>query len=45
VQGWLNDPPRFASHLHGAMNMVSTMLGARGRLIDFFSRCLDAGRP
>ena len=45
VQGWLNDPPRFASHLQGAMKMVSTMLGARGRLIDFFSRCLDAGHP
>jgi Ser/Thr protein kinase RdoA (MazF antagonist) len=45
LQGWLNDPPRFASHLHGAMNMVSTMLGARDRLIDFFSRCLDAGKP
>ncbi|MFM0158899.1 phosphotransferase enzyme family protein [Paraburkholderia sediminicola] len=45
LQGWLNDPPRFVSHLHGAMKMVSTMLGARGRLIDFFSRCLDAGSP
>ncbi|WP_442807475.1 phosphotransferase enzyme family protein [Trinickia soli] len=45
VQGWLNDAPRFAAHLHGAMKMASTLLGARGRLIDFFSRCLDAGSP
>ncbi|GAB2924466.1 hypothetical protein GCM10027093_74900 [Paraburkholderia jirisanensis] len=37
--------PQHASHLHGAIKMVSTMLGARGRLIDFFSRCLDAGSP
>ena len=45
LQGWLNDPPRFASPLQGAMKMVSTMHGARGQLIDFFSRCLDARSP
>ena len=40
LQGWLKDPSRFASHLHGAMKMVSTMAGARRYLIDFFSRCM-----
>ena len=43
LQGWLNDPRRFNSHLNGAMTMVSTMDGARSRLIDFFSSCLEAG--
>jgi len=37
--------PQHASHLDGAIKMVSTMLGARAHLIDFFSRCLDAGSP
>lgn len=45
VQGWLNEPARFDAHLRGAITMMSTMLGARGRLIDFFSRCLDAQSP
>jgi Ser/Thr protein kinase RdoA (MazF antagonist) len=40
LQGWLADPPRFASHLHGAMKMVSTMAGSRRHLVDFFSRCM-----
>jgi Ser/Thr protein kinase RdoA (MazF antagonist) len=42
LQGWLEDPARFASHLHGAMKMVSTMAGARRYLIDFFLRCTDS---
>ncbi|MFP6560906.1 phosphotransferase enzyme family protein [Paraburkholderia sp. B3] len=42
VQGWLDDPQRFASHLHGAAKMASTMVGARRRMIDFFSRCMEA---
>ncbi|WP_175975521.1 phosphotransferase [Burkholderia sp. BCC1047] len=43
VQGWLDDPSRFASHLNGAVTMASAMVDARGRLIDFFSRCVEAG--
>ncbi|MFL9874079.1 phosphotransferase enzyme family protein [Paraburkholderia megapolitana] len=43
LQGWLDDPPRFASHLQGAMTMVSTMDGARERLVNFFSSCLEPG--
>ncbi|KVH40937.1 aminoglycoside phosphotransferase [Burkholderia cepacia] len=44
VQGWLDDPSRFASHLNGAVTMASAMVDARGRLVDFFSRCIEAGR-
>ncbi|MBZ5793699.1 aminoglycoside phosphotransferase [Burkholderia contaminans] len=44
VQGWLDDPARFASHLNGAVTMASAMVDARERLVDFFSRCLEAGR-
>ncbi|RQU07564.1 aminoglycoside phosphotransferase [Burkholderia cenocepacia] len=43
VQGWLDDPSRFASHLNGAVTMASAMVDARGRLIDFFSRCVETG--
>ncbi|WP_448168377.1 phosphotransferase enzyme family protein [Burkholderia ambifaria] len=43
VQGWLDDPSRFASHLSGAVTMASAMVDARERLIDFFSRCVEAG--
>ncbi|MDR8068757.1 phosphotransferase enzyme family protein [Burkholderia cenocepacia] len=43
VQGWLDDPSRFASHLNGALTMASAMVDARGHLIDFFSRCVEAG--
>ncbi|HEF5870828.1 TPA: phosphotransferase [Burkholderia cenocepacia] len=43
VQGWLDDPSRFASHLNGAVTMASAMVGARGHLVDFFSRCVEAG--
>lgn len=43
VQGWLNDPARFAAHLRGATTMVAAFDGARERLIDFYSRCLDVG--
>lgn len=43
VQGWLDDPSRFASHLNGAATMASAMVDARGHLIDFFSRCVEAG--
>ncbi|WP_321860622.1 phosphotransferase enzyme family protein [Burkholderia cenocepacia] len=43
VQGWLDDPLRFASHLSGAVTMASAMVDARGHLIDFFSRCMEAG--
>ncbi|WP_321889558.1 phosphotransferase enzyme family protein [Paraburkholderia bannensis] len=41
VQGWLNDPARFAAHLRGATTMVAAFDGARERLIDFYSRCLE----
>ncbi|MCA8294425.1 phosphotransferase [Burkholderia sp. AU30198] len=44
VQGWLDDPSRFASHLSGAVTMASAMVDARDRLVDFFSRCMEAGR-
>ncbi len=44
VQGWLDDPSRFASHLSGAVTMASAMVDARDRLVDFFSRCIEAGR-
>ncbi|OXI34817.1 aminoglycoside phosphotransferase [Burkholderia sp. AU16741] len=43
VQGWLDDPSRFASHLNGAVTMASAMADARGLLIDFFSRCVETG--
>lgn len=43
VQGWLGDPPRFASHLNGAVTMASAMVDARDHLVDFFSRCVEAG--
>ncbi|WP_412021735.1 phosphotransferase enzyme family protein [Burkholderia cepacia] len=43
VQGWLDDPSRFAAHLSGAVTMASAMVDARGRLVDFFSRCVQAG--
>jgi hypothetical protein len=43
LQGWLDDPSRFAAHLRGAIDMASMMDGARERLISFFSRCLDPG--
>ncbi|MBY8607468.1 phosphotransferase [Burkholderia arboris] len=43
VQGWLDDPSRFASHLNGAVTMASAMVDARDRLVDFFSRCVEAG--
>ncbi|KAG8152843.1 phosphotransferase enzyme family protein [Burkholderia catarinensis] len=43
VQGWLDDPSRFAAHLNGAVTMASAMVDARGRLVDFFSRCVEAG--
>ncbi|WP_322088418.1 phosphotransferase enzyme family protein [Burkholderia sp. BCC1999] len=43
VQGWLDDPSRFASHLSGAVTMASAMVDARGHLVDFFSRCTEAG--
>ncbi|WP_322054396.1 phosphotransferase enzyme family protein [Paraburkholderia bannensis] len=43
VQGWLNDPARFAAHLRGATTMVAAFDGARERLIDFYSRCLESG--
>ncbi|MPV61445.1 aminoglycoside phosphotransferase [Burkholderia sp. HI2761] len=43
VQGWLDDPSRFASHLNGAVTMASAMVDARGHLVDFFSRCMEAG--
>lgn len=43
VQGWLNDPTRFAAHLRGATTMVAAFDGARERLIDFYSRCLETG--
>jgi thiamine kinase-like enzyme len=44
VQGWLDDPSRFASHLNGAVTMASAMVDARDRLVDFFSRCVEARR-
>ncbi|MDN7888680.1 aminoglycoside phosphotransferase [Burkholderia cepacia] len=44
VQGWLDDPSRFASHLSGAVTMASAMVDARDRLVDSFSRCIEAGR-
>ncbi|VWB32794.1 aminoglycoside phosphotransferase [Burkholderia lata] len=44
VQGWLDEPSRFASHLNGAVTMASAMVDARDRLVDFFSRCIEAGR-
>lgn len=43
VRGWLADPPRYDAHLRGAATMASTIAGARGQLIDFFSRCAEAG--
>ncbi|WP_342702198.1 phosphotransferase [Burkholderia arboris] len=43
VQGWLDDPSRSASHLNGAVTMASAMVDARDRLVDFFSRCVEAG--
>ncbi|MCA8425749.1 aminoglycoside phosphotransferase [Burkholderia seminalis] len=43
VQGWLDDPARFASHLSGAVTMAAAMVDARGHLVDFFSRCVEAG--
>ncbi|AZQ51247.1 phosphotransferase enzyme family protein [Burkholderia cenocepacia] len=43
VQGWLDDPSRFASHLNGAVTMASAMVDARDHLIDFFSRSVEAG--
>ncbi|KML47313.1 aminoglycoside phosphotransferase [Burkholderia cepacia] len=43
VQGWLDDPSRFAAHLSGAVTMASAMVDARDRLVDFFSRCVQAG--
>ncbi|HEV3431240.1 MAG TPA: phosphotransferase [Paraburkholderia sp.] len=43
AQGWLNNRARFAAHLRGAMTMVAAFDGARERLIDFYSRCLDHG--
>ncbi|HIC7213046.1 phosphotransferase enzyme family protein [Burkholderia stabilis] len=43
VQGWLDEPSRFAAHLGGAVTMASAMVDARGQLIDFFSRCAEAG--
>ncbi|MGS0892133.1 phosphotransferase enzyme family protein [Burkholderia stagnalis] len=43
VRGWLDDPPRFAAHLSGAVTMASAMADARGRLVDFFFRCMEAG--
>ena len=43
VQGWLDEPSRFASHLSGAVTMASAMVDAREHLVDFFSRCVDAG--
>jgi hypothetical protein len=39
VQGWLDDPARYGAHLQGARRMAGMMAGARGRLIDFFTRC------
>lgn len=42
LRGWLADPPRFGTLLQGALRMVSMMDGARGQLIDFYGRCLDA---
>ncbi len=43
VQGWLDDPSRFASHLNGAVTMASAMVNARDCLVDFFSRCMETG--
>ncbi|WP_233238799.1 phosphotransferase enzyme family protein [Bordetella sp. LUAb4] len=43
LQGWLSDPQRYATHLQGAMRMVSMMAGARASLIDFFLRCIEEG--
>lgn len=42
LRGWLADPPRFDTHLQGALRMVSMMDGARDPLIDFYGRCLQA---
>ncbi|SAI73820.1 Phosphotransferase enzyme family [Bordetella ansorpii] len=42
LQGWLADPRRFDTPLQGALRMVSMMDGARGQLIDFYGRCLEA---
>jgi len=42
LQGWLADPPRFATHMEGALRMVSMMDGARQQLIDFYGDCLRA---
>ncbi|WP_414441080.1 aminoglycoside phosphotransferase [Burkholderia sp. 22PA0106] len=44
VQGWLDEPARFAVHLAGAVTMAGAMVDARGPLVDFFSRCAQAGR-
>ncbi|KFG92447.1 aminoglycoside phosphotransferase [Burkholderia paludis] len=44
VQGWLDDPSRFAAHLDGAVTMASAMADARDRLVAFFLRCVEAGR-
>ena len=44
VQGWLDEPSRFASHLNGAVTMAAAMVDARDRLVDFFSRCVETGR-
>jgi len=41
LQGWLRDPQRYTTHLHGAMRMVAMMADARARLIDFFARCVQ----
>ncbi|WP_193098480.1 phosphotransferase enzyme family protein [Burkholderia sp. Z1] len=43
VQGWLDDPSRYAAHLSGAVTMAFAMVDARDRLVDFFSRCVQAG--
>ncbi|ALM81617.1 phosphotransferase enzyme family protein [Bordetella sp. N] len=45
VQGWQKEPARFEAHLQGSLHMAATLTGARSRLIDFFSGCIEKGSP
>ena len=43
LHGWLDDPPRFETRLQGALRIAAILADARERLVDFFTRSIEAG--
>jgi hypothetical protein len=43
LHGWLDDPSRFETRLQGALRITAILADARERLVEFFTRSVEAG--